>query len=447
MKFYKYILSLLFTFAVLGCESYTDGINESPNAFVVASSDLLIGQVQLSFMQHMASNNARYTSVFTNQFSGGDRQYLTLNTYSPNRGNYNDMWFDTYIEGINNARIIIEDENAGDLVKGVAEILRGVLLADMALLYGDVPYTEASNANEFPNPKYDSQSSVLNGALTLIGSGIAKVGDASITAGFGGNRLAGGTWKEAANTLAARYSLAKGDYSAAISFANGGISTRANDLTSLHGTSQENRNLYYQFIIDERQDYLVATDSHLVHLLDGTTARALSTPGDNLRYANYFLDNGARTLINTNSGGRFSQTSAFPLASYYENQLILAEAKFQTNDEAGARTHLNNVRSELRVQFGSDTVGFPDSSASGNDLLKHILEEKFITLVGEIVTFHDLRRTRNFIAVPNKTTGSTGANDFPQRFLYPQSEVDTNENIPSPLPEFFSTTELLGGSY
>jgi hypothetical protein len=60
---------------------------------------------------------------------------------------------------------------------------------------------------------------------------------------------------------------------------------------------------------------------------------------------------------------------------------------------------------------------------------------------------HDLRRTRNFIDVPNKTTGSTGASDFPQRFLYPQSEVDTNENVPSPLPEFFSTTELLGRSY
>lgn len=259
--------------------------------------------------------------------------------------------------------------------------------------------------------------------------------------------MAGSTWKEAANTLAARYSLANGDYSAAISFANNGISARANDLTTLHGTSQENRNLYYQFIIDERQDYLVATDSHLVNLLDGSTARALATPGDNLRFANYFLNDGSRTLINTNSDGRFSQTSSFPLAIYYENQLILAEAKFKTNDEAGAREHLNNVRAELRSQFSSDAVGFPDSNASGNDLLMHILEEKYITLVGEIVTFHDLRRTRNFIGVPNKTTGSTGASDFPQRFLYPQSEVDTNENVPSPLPEFFSTTELLGRSY
>ena len=234
---------------------------------------------------------------------------------------------------------------------------------------------------------------------------------------------------------------------AAISFASNGISARSNDLVTLHGTSQENRNLYYQFIIDERQDYLVATDSHLVHLLDGTIARALTTPGDNLRFANYFLIDDTRTLINTNSNGRFSQTSSFPLTSYYENQLILAEAKFKTNDEAGAREHLNNVRAELRVQFESDATGFPDSTASGNDLLTHILEEKYITLVGEIVTFHDLRRTRNFIGVPNKTTGSTGASDFPQRFLYPQSEVDTNENVPSPLPEFFNTTELLGRNY
>ena len=54
-----------------------------------------------------------------------------------------------------------------------------------------------------------------------------------------------------------------------------------------------------------------------------------------------------------------------------------------------------------------------------------------------------LRRTRNFIGVPNKPTGSTGASDFPQRFLYPQSELDANENIPSPLPEFFAPTAVL----
>ena len=285
----------LFTFITLllvafSCEEYTEGINDDPNAFTVASSDLLIGQVQLSYMQHMGSSNARYTSVFTNQFTGGDRQYLTLNTYSPNRGNYNDMWFDTYISGINNARIILEDENAGEIVKGVAEIIRGTLFADMVLLYGDIPYSQASNSDEFPEPIYDNQATVIDASLNLIQSGISKVGDASITAGFGGNRLSGSTWKEAANTQAARYSISTGNYLSAISFANQGISSRANDLVTLQGTSQENRNLYYQFIIDERQDYLVATDSYLVQLLDGRVARSLNIPGDSIRFDNYFIN-------------------------------------------------------------------------------------------------------------------------------------------------------------
>ena len=45
--------------------------------------------------------------------SGADRQYLTLNTYSPNRANYNDMWGDTYLQGINTAQLIINDEILG----------------------------------------------------------------------------------------------------------------------------------------------------------------------------------------------------------------------------------------------------------------------------------------------------------------------------------------------
>lgn len=395
----------------------------------------------------MGSNNARYSSVFTNQFSGGDRQYLTLNTYSPNRGNYNDMWFDTYIDGINNANIIIKDESASQLVIGVSEIVRGTLLADMALLYGDIPFSEASNADEFPKPKYDQQSKVIEGSISMIESGLNKVGDASITAGYGGNRLKGSTWQEAANTLIARYKLSNGDYNGAISAATNGINSRENDLTTLHGTSPENRNLYYQFIIDERQDYLVATNSHLVNLLNGNAERALLTPADTLRFNNYFIQNGDVTVINTNENGRFSQTSPFPIASFQENELILAKTKFKTGKEEEARNHLNNVREDLRKHYGSDEIGFPDSKSTGEKLLKQILEEKYICLVGEIVTFHDLRRTRNYIKVPNKTTGSTDQNGFPQRFLYPQSEVDTNNNMPSPLPDFFTPTETLGRSY
>jgi len=432
--YYLIFASLL----LVNCESYTEDLNDDPNAFTVAASDLLIGQAQLALIQHMGSNNARYSAVFTNQMSGGDRQYLTLNTYSPNRGNYNDMWNDTYTQGIKNTKIILADESAGGTILGIAEIIQGTLFADLAALYGDVPFTEAVDS-EIIKPVYDSQAAVMSGAIAQIVSGISKSGSSSIAAGYGGNRLSGGTWAEAGNTLAARYSLLSGNYSQAISYATNGISSTANDLVSQHGTSLDNRNLFYQFAIDERQDYLVATDAHSVNLLNGTTERALETPGSSAMFDSYFLVDGQRVLLNTNNGGRFSQTSAMKIASYVENQLILAEAKYKTGDESGALQHLNNVRADLRVQYDA-ADGFPDSDASGATLLKQILEEKYLVLIGELVTFHDLRRTRNFIGVPNKPTGSTGASDFPQRFLYPQEEVDANDNIPSPLPEFFDVT-------
>lgn len=441
MTFKKLFTLLIVSLFLVNCEDYTEGINDDPNNFIVASPDLLIGQVQLSLMQHMGSNDARYSAVFTNQMSGGDRQYLTLNTYSATRGQYEDMWNDVYVEGIKNGKIITTSDGASDLVIGISEIIQGVLFADMAALYGSVPFSEAGDP-ENENPAFETQSAVVNGGIAMIQSGISKVGTASIAAGYGGNRLTGSTWAEAANTFAARYSLLAGNYSAAISFANNGVSSTANDLETQHGTSLDNRNLFYQFCVDERQDYLVATNSHLVNLLDGTVARSLPTPASNLVYSSYFFQQGPEVALNVNEGGRFSQTSPMKLASYAENQLILAEAKFKTNDENGARAHLNNVRADLRAQYGSDAAGFPSSTATGNTLLKQILEEKYITLIGELVTFHDLRRTRNFIGVPNKPTGSTGASDFPQRFLIPQNEVDTNENVPASPGGVFDPTEL-----
>ena len=88
----------------------------------------------------------------------------------------------------------------------------------------------------------------------------------------------------------------------------------------------------------------------------------------------------------------------------YENELILAEAKLGS-DDSGARGHLNNVRTVLAAQYGSNATGFPASSSTGAALKKEVLEEKYITLIGELVAYHDLRRTGNFIGVPNKLTG------------------------------------------
>ena len=66
-----------------------------------------------------------------------------------------------------------------------------------------------------------------------------------------------------------------------------------------------------------------ANDAHLVHLLDGTASRRLSTPGQQLQYDYYFISDsgGAEVALNTTAGGVFEIDAPFQLASYQETSL------------------------------------------------------------------------------------------------------------------------------
>ena len=138
---------------------------------------------------------------------------------------------------------------------------------------------------------------------------------------------------------------------------------------------------------------------------------------------------------NVSGTGVFAETASMNLISYEEVKLIEAEAANRTND-AGDVTAFNEIRAYLAGQYGGS---FPDTaSASGSSaLLMEILEEKYITLIGELQPYHDIRRTANMLNVPPKT-GTV----IPQRFIYPQVEIDANPNVPSPLPGLFDPTPV-----
>ena len=121
------------------------------------------------------------------------------------------------------------------------------------------------------------------------------------------------------------------------------------------------------------------------------------------------------------------------------NGVIVIRTKRAANrtGDAGDITAFNEVRTDLETQY--ETGSFPaTTSTSGSDeLLKEIIEEKYICLIGELQPFHDVRRTNNILGIPAKV-GST----IPQRFIYPQVEIDTNPNVPSPLPTLFDKTPI-----
>jgi hypothetical protein len=81
------------------------------------------------------------------------------------------------------------------------------------------------------------------------------------------------------------------------------------------------------------------------------------------------------------------------------------------------------------------------SIAADRALLREILEERYVTFIGQIEGFNDVRRTLKETDVRVPVTPNKGT-QFPQRFLYPQAEVSANKNVPNPFPGLFVATPV-----
>jgi hypothetical protein len=78
-------------------------------------------------------------------------------------------------------------------------------------------------------------------------------------------------------------------------------------------------------------------------------------------------------------------------------------------------------------------------------LLREILTEKYISLIGQIESFNDLRRTGNYLNLPILPTGKT---QYPQRLLYPQIEINTNAaNVPTSNVGLFNPVTSFSTAY
>jgi hypothetical protein len=431
MKFNLILLTVLSIFS--SCSDYTDGINKSPNEFTDAPGDLLIGQANLAVIKINGSQASRISGIWTDQFTGSDRQYISLDSYIVTSGDFDDDWSDLYT-GLAQSKLAETKaiENDDIFLEGVSKIMQAILLGEATSLWGDVPDSEAGDYITSPNPLYDSQVDVFAHVQDLLTDAISKLGETTVSGTYDTGFKSEGTWSEIAHSLKARYYLVAKDYPAALSEAKSGI-TLGNDLLSIHTSSSGSRNLYYQFIVEERGGYLTAGGPSKLHnLLSGAEPRLLVTPGDSKRKDVYFDG----TELNTNVGGYFAIDSSFPLVSYIETKLIEAEAAQRANGSTGSEGLIafNEARTHLASEYSGD---FPLSTSSGINLTNEILEEKYISMIGSLQVFHDARRTNNVLSIPVKSTSATS---IPQRFLYPQSEIGANKNFPGVIGLFEKTS-------
>ncbi len=434
MKNTLLIVSILLLFS--SCEKYVDGFNQNPNDFTDAPGELIIGQAELAWAAMFEGEAARLGGVFTDQFTGFSNQFTNFESYDMKSTDYDGVWTNTYTRGLAQTRIIQEKalQSGNTVLLGISQIIEASMIAETAALFGDIPYSQSAQPTEFPNPVYDNQDQVLSAAQNLLSEGISNVGASRVRDFYGGAIFVqnNATWAQVAHSLKARYFLIAKQYTQARDEAKLGIASKDRSLLIFHSATDGQRNLFYQFGVEQRGGYLTVTRSHLrkmLNLSDTSTDRILFTPGEQARFAKYFSGN----ELNYNEDGYFAQNAPFPLIDWYENQLILAEAEYRIGNEEQARAAFNVVRTELAKEYNAE---FPAVSIGGSTLLRVILEEKYITLIGSLQVYHDVRRTNNLLRVPVK---NNTARSIPLRFLYPQVEINTNKSFPGVIEQFTPT--------
>lgn len=449
------LLLAIFSFSIWSCESYVDGNNISPNSPTDADVKFMVVGTQLSLNVAIQGEASRVAGIWSGYFTGADRQYIAYEDYAMTAGDFNGFWGQIYAGTVINSRIMQDKYGAVNNKAGIgmAQIMEAMAIGTVSNLYGDVPFSEATN-EAFPNPSFDGQASVYAGVQNLLDEGIANLasGNGAIANDlyYSGDA---GQWIKLANTLKAKFYLHTGDYASAKAAAANGIMATADNMNGnvfpvLSAAAKTGWNLTLQFTWWDREGYMTAEKAYLPTLLDASSPnyRGNAKTDEAARYGDYYLAPGDYSALDPNFYGFFWYDRASPMVSAVENHLILAECESRGGNDTAALAHLNAARSENNAFYGgySDYVmgdfgpsAMVQGSSASDALFMEIMEEKYVSLYSSLETFADIRRTDNVLNIPSRSS----ANPIPERFLYPQTEADANTSFPGVI-DLFTPTPL-----
>jgi len=476
LKTMKNMFSLILITSMLvlpSCEIPTD-LNDNPNEITLQDVDpnLFLNGAQLANIMVQNSHVNRISGMFSGQLIGYTSLYSNIYGYSLSTVESNDEWRGCYTGVLTNVRHIREAAPDDKLLVGMSKVLEAHAVGTLAILMGDVPYLEV--VSETADPVFDSQLEVLAGLTLLLDRAISDLGSASSRTEdydiyYNGDK---DKWLAAAYTLKARYALIQSNYSAALTAANMGISSSAGDMNYIPrgdaAVSQGDKNLFNAILSGSRTGDLGNNGSYLLELLNDTTSayRGNAKTNETARHNYYKIDE-------TSGEGNLGVIERFepmPMVTYFENQLIKAEAAARTG--ADGLGHLNDYRAwlagggRLNTTFNSDTTiqydayvsaDFASGGMENSDgvsaetaLLREIIEERYVSGFGTYMPFNDHRRLRGdsetdlIVPFPLNTTAAA-AYGHVERIPYAQDELTSNSNMTED-PGLYAKTKVNGGS-
>ena len=93
--------------------------------------------------------------------------------------------------------------------------------------------------------------------------------------------------------------------------------------------------------------------------------------------------------------------------------------------------------------FGISGMANPTNASSVQAaLLYEIISQRYIILLMQYEAFNDYRRLAFALPIVQLPISLNAGDRKPQRFIYPQQEINSNPNIPQPLPDQFSKVAI-----
>ncbi len=482
-----YSLLALLALSLFACEGIVEDLNDDPNNPADAPAELVFTGVQLANATTHAGLTARMAAMWSGQMKGVDRQWGDFQAYNAGASNFTNMWDNVYYGTLRNSRIVLSKiEPLGIRVfAGMTKVTQAHCMDNATALWGNIPFSQAAQIEEFDSPLFDDQIDIYTSLQLLLDEGIADLESGVGIPASGTDIYYDGdpeSWTAAAYTLKARLYMDTKQYDLAFQAAENGISSFDGSMYLEHGTTNDvDRNMYWDFLGPSRGGDIAAEDAqgeaYLVTLLDpaNDNYRGNAKTDESARFNYYYL--GAAQAINTPErvepntlslsqsdtlNGMFAENASFPLITYQENVLTLAETSVRAGNFDAALTYLNEYRAFLNEggyinatyqagftlayepyaaeDFAPGGMENTDNIAANDALLREIVEERYVTFYGQTMAWNDERRTRGSIeGIP--LTPNIGS-QLPWRFVYSQFEINGNPNVPSPVPGPFENMTI-----
>lgn len=458
----KYILTLVALATLWSCqtdEDYED-LNRDPKNPTQVASDFLFTAATVSLADQMATPNVnRNISRFI-------AQYLTATTYLDepnfdltNRGIPENHWREIYADVIfdlqDAKRIIEANENLSQAQKdartGQIEVIEVYAWHILVDTFGNIPYSQALNAAEFPLPEYDDAATIyqdlisrLDNANTLLGAG---QGYTSADVLYHGDMSA---WQKFANSLRLRLGMRFADVNpslaeqTATSAVSAGVfESNADNATLQYQSNPPNTNPLWEDLVQSgRSDYVAANT--IVDIMNEL---------DDPRRSAYFDEN-----VDGYIGGIYGGSNSFPeythvddrfrdpthpgiLMDYAEVEFLLAEAAQNGFGVPGtAESHYNEAITASILYYGGSEAqanAYLSQPEVAYDGTREQLGTQFWIAMYDN-PMQGWAVWRKFDAPELNLPAETG-NPIPLRFTYPVNEQNLNE------ANYNTAAEAIGG--